>query len=188
MNGERIWSAEEVARLQGVELAGYHDQYAAASPEMVEALGITSREVAGADCHSVRARPGSILWNHAFGLGQGAPATEAALDEICAFYDGEGTQACIALTPDAGPAELEGWMRARGFSLGYAWRKFCRAADGPVPDAASDLVIGEIGPGADADEFGRIVALAFETPPEFGPWLARLVGRPGWRCFLARGL
>lgn len=36
-----------------------------------------------------------------------------------------------------------------------------------------------------AEAFGRICQLCFALPPALAPWVAALVGRPGWRTFVA---
>jgi GNAT superfamily N-acetyltransferase len=62
------------------------------------------------------------------------------------------------------------------------WAKFIRGAE---PFAArTDLLVREIGLDH-ADAFGEVTTKGFGMPPFVAPWLAALVGRPRWRCFLA---
>ena len=63
--------------------------------------GQEQAEIGGALCTSFALTPGSALFNRALGLGLREPATEAALDEIDAFFTRRGLAYNIALTPDA---------------------------------------------------------------------------------------
>ena len=69
----------------------------------------------------------------------------------------------------------------RGYRPGTPWQKFERDA-APAPEAATDLAVAET---IDADGFGRVAAEGSGLPPETAPLLARVVGAPGWHCFLA---
>ena len=145
--------------------------------------GQEQAEIGGALCTSFALTPGSALFNRALGLGLREPATEAALDEIDAFFTRRGLAYNIALTPDAQPPELPEWLEARGFQRGYAWTKFAQSAE-PSPRRESDLRVEELG--ADqANLFADVFVRAYGTPEVTRPLLARIPGSDGWHCFLA---
>ncbi|TMM07514.1 MAG: GNAT family N-acetyltransferase [Actinobacteria bacterium] len=145
--------------------------------------GQEQAEIGGALCTCLEATPGSALFNRALGLGLAEPATEAALDEIDAFFTGLGLAYGIPLSPAAQPAELPEWLEAHNFRRGYAWTKFARAPV-PPPRPETDLRVVEIG--ADrADAFADVFVRAYGTPEVAGSLLERLPGSDGWRCFVA---
>ena len=138
--------------------------------------GQEQAEIGGALCTSFALTPGSALFNRALGLGLREPATEAALDEIDAFFTRRGLAYGITLTPDAQPPELPEWLEARGFQRGYAWTKFAQSAE-PSPRRESDLRVEELG--ADqANLFADVFVRAYGTPEVTRPLLARI---PGWQ-------
>ncbi len=172
-----------IDRLETIEHSGFADLYHAAPQALAEKYGIVHATIAGANCVSVRDRPDSILWNHAAGLGRGHAASEVDVDSVCDFFDRHDVQGAIALAPDAEPSELSEWLTARGFTSGYAWRKFKRDVS-DAPESSSDLRIEKIdrslGPA-----FGTIQVQGFSTPPWFADWLAEVPGRENWHCFMA---
>jgi hypothetical protein len=91
----------------------------------------SSCEVGDAVCGVVQRLPESTMLNRALGVGLDAPATEEQLDEIVAAFAGRGCVCAVAVAPEAQPAELPAWLRARGFEPGYAWMKFSRRVGDP---------------------------------------------------------
>lgn len=57
-------------------------------------------EIGGALCTTVPAAPGSALLNRVVGLGLAEPASEEVLDELDAFFAGDGVAYGITVTPD----------------------------------------------------------------------------------------
>lgn len=159
------------------ELAAMRALFAAAPPE----LGAVAEEIGGALCISLPAAPTSAMFNRALGLGLDRPATEDDLAAIDRFFRARGVEYCVALVPDAHPAELEAWATNRGLVAGYAWAKFSRGVD-TSPEVETELRVEEVSDGAD---FAAVFTRAYGTPALFEPWLARVPGRPGWHCFLA---
>ncbi len=140
-------------------------------------------EVGGALCTAVPAAPGSALLNRVVGLGLAEPASEEVLDEIDAFFAGDGVAYGITVTPDVEPPELTTWLETRGFSRGYAWAKFRRGIESAaVPE--TDLTVERIG--ADrGDLFADIFQRAYGTPELLRPRLGQIPGETGWYCFVA---
>ena len=81
------------------------------------------------------------MFNRAMGLGLDEPATEELVDEALDFL--ESTRSYVSLTPDAGPAELRGWLQARGLTPGYGWTKFVRPAADP-PEGQTTLGVERV--------------------------------------------
>jgi hypothetical protein len=124
------------------------------------------------------------LFNRALGLGLSEPVTEAMIDEILSIYGALGLERfSLAVSPFAIPPELPGWLAARGLTSTIAWAKLWRDHDG-LPEAATDLRIEEVGTER-ADEFAATMLAGFEMPEILLPFCAAVVGRPGWRSYLA---
>jgi GNAT superfamily N-acetyltransferase len=123
--------------------------------------------------------PDFAMFNRAMGLGLDEPATEELVDEALDFL--ESTRSYVSLTPDAGPAELRGWLQARGLTPGYGWTKFVRPAADP-PEGQTTLRVERVENG---DAFGAAAAGGFEVPDLFRDWLAALPARDSWHCFVA---
>ncbi len=121
------------------------------------------------------------MLNHAVGIGVGAPAGVAELDEVEGFYRRLGVAYTVA-ADEAAPGLA--WLLAeRGFEEGRPWMTFSREP-GPPPARATALVVEDAG-AARAEGFGRVVAAGFGMPDDFAGWMAALVGRTGWTCLLA---
>jgi GNAT superfamily N-acetyltransferase len=125
--------------------------------------------------------------NRALGLGLVEPATEAALDEIEAFFGTRGLAYGVPLTPDAQPSKLPAWLEARGFTRGYAWTKFARRA-GSRNDLdhlqGTTLRIEEVSAGQ-AEVFADVFLRAYGVPEVVRPLLEQVPFESGWRCFVA---
>jgi GNAT superfamily N-acetyltransferase len=167
--------------LENPEVQGHLDAFRAAPPTLAQEHGISFEVVDGVVCSRVGDLPRSRIFNHVFGLGRTTRATNEQLDRIAAFYEEETY--FVALAPDADPTDLAARLEARGFMTDYAWAKFCRGVDSPVP-VETELRVEPIGP-QHARDFGRIVAAGYELPEFTGRWLSALFARPRWTCFLA---
>jgi GNAT superfamily N-acetyltransferase len=160
------------------ELEAFHDLYRAAPPGggRVAVLG-------GAVCIALPQAPRSAMFNRVLGLGLEQPATRAQFDGIRDLFADLGVEWCVALAPEAEPPELSSWLETQGFAPGYAWAKFRRGPTEPI-ERGTELQIAEAGTD-EAEAFGDVFVRAYRTPDLFREWLARLPGRPGWRCFVA---
>jgi hypothetical protein len=165
------------------ELAGYRDVWRAAPRALAERLGIAHLDVGGGVCLGCAAMDGNPIFNHAIGLGVSAPAGEAELEEVEAFYAGLGVGYLVAV--DAAAEGLAEALAERGFRDGpRPWMAFGREPGGAPAAIGGGPAVEEAGAGR-ATAFGEIQAAAFDLPPEVAPWIAGLVGRPGWTCLLA---
>jgi GNAT superfamily N-acetyltransferase len=138
-------------------------------------------ELAGATALRVPPAHASPMLNRIVGLGVGEPASEEQLDDAIAVM--AGLRYYVSLSPAAEPAEISGWLAARGFEPSWGWMQFRRAVD-TLPEAETSLRLVEIGPGRGA-EFARLLCDAYGLPDAIEPIVAALPGRPGFTCWLA---
>jgi GNAT superfamily N-acetyltransferase len=167
--------------LETAEEQGYADAFRAAPPGLAHQHGITYARLDGVTCTRVADLPRSRIFNHVFGLGRSAPASDEELERIAEFY-GDETY-FVALAQDAEPPDLAERLEARGFVADYAWTKFRRGVAPPTP-VETELRVQPSDP-QHARDFGRIVAAGYELPEFTGRWLSALFARPRWTCFLA---
>ena len=149
--------------LESAEFAAFLDVFRA-SPDLCEVA-----EIGGATCAALR-RLDSRMFNRVLHLTSTEP-----LAEIAAFY-GE-TPWWVNDSHGLGP-ELE----KRGFVPDYGWMKFSRGV-GPR-EAQSDLRVERVDPEG-ADDFGRVVVGGYGMPEWLIEFNERVVGRPGWSCYVA---
>ncbi len=167
--------------LELIEAEAWADIFRAAPHALAEEHGIAVLDLgAGAACIVARDVP-SLMLNRVIGLGVGAPATPAMLD-LAGEAFGEARY-MIPVAPQCHPAELTAWLRGRGFEAGYPWMKFERGPE-PAPDVDTALDVRLAGPD-DAAAFARALIAGYEMPGWMEPWVAALVGRTGWSCYLA---
>jgi hypothetical protein len=178
-----VTGATATGHLERAEIGGYRDLWEAVPAALREAHGIAALERAGAVCRGSAAQSGSRYMNQVVGLGLDGTATDDDLDEIERFYARLGAVYFVAVTPGPAAGALTRRLAERGFEEDYAWVKFRRGVEAPPP-ARTDLRVELIGPEL-ADAFGAVEAGTFPLPDGSAGWLAVLVGRPGWHCFLA---
>jgi GNAT superfamily N-acetyltransferase len=141
--------------------------------------GLPVLRIAGAICCAI---PGvdTPMLNRAMGLGIEQEPTDSELDEIDSFYRDAGVQYYVSLAP-AAQRSIEDRLRDRGFVDGYTWMKFSRGLE-PAPSRETPLVVEST---QDGSTFSRIVATAFNLPPESPLKWDGVAGRPNWHLFLA---
>jgi GNAT superfamily N-acetyltransferase len=138
-------------------------------------------EIGGATACAYLPTPGSAMFNRVLALGLAEPATAETLAAIAGFYAEAGTEYCIALAPEAQPADLPARLEERGFVRGYAWTKFVRDAS-PAAPSPTELRIERTN---DGDAFADVVVRAYGAPDVLRPVLAGLPALEGWSCYLA---
>jgi ribosomal protein S18 acetylase RimI-like enzyme len=168
--------AERVGR---AELAAWWEMHRAASPELATARGMRSARFGAAAAFAVADTP-SLEENHVLGLGLFEPATAGVLDGIVRFY--EGAQFAVELSPAARPAEVGAWLVARGFEHLFDIAVLHRST-AVVPEAPTELRVELVAPDG-GQVFAEAKARANGSPAP-SAWEASLVGRPGWRQYLA---
>src|SRR5262249_2805780 len=120
-----------------------------------------------------RARLPSPLFNRTFGMAR------LAGDVLDATVPGAYLQVPPALLDDGARSLLA----ARGYQARTRWVKLTRPP-GALAPVDTPLRIAEV-EAPSADVFGKTLCAAYGLPEGLAPWNAALVGRPGWRCYLA---
>ena len=168
-----------------LELAALADLHAAATPVLVDSLGLQTLERDGALVSVAGALPSSaIVINRTIGIGLTSAASEDTVRAAVAAYgEAEVGRYFVQVHPEARPGELTDWLRAEGLEQARGWQKFQRGRDA-VPEVRTDLRVAQIGP-EKGEAFGRLVCDAFDLGEAAVPWLARLPGRPGWHIFMS---
>ncbi|MDY0883540.1 hypothetical protein ACFPL7_11325 [Dongia soli] len=126
-------------------------------------------------------------FNRAFGFNIDQPATGSQLDWAFDWLDAHASPGWVfQLPPGEGATRVERWMKKRAFDRsGSGWAKFeYTPSAAPAISQTSGLEIREIDVN-EAGSFGFVVAFGFGLPYSVVPWFSALVGRPGWRCYLA---
>jgi GNAT superfamily N-acetyltransferase len=117
----------------------------------------------------------------------GAAEAEQLTDfEAALAWAEERSTPYVSVTPDLpGSAAAEAWLRENGFEPSYSWMKFVRDPHPPRFPEPDGIEVVELG-SPDEAPFGTIAALGFGMPAWGAEFFARLPGRPGWRCYVAR--
>jgi GNAT superfamily N-acetyltransferase len=115
-----------------------------------------------------------------------AEAEGEQLEAATGWAEARGVVPYVPLTPGLpGAAEAEAWLRRSGFEPAYAWMKFVRDPHPPrFPPPEGVEVVEQTDP--DQEPFGTIAAIGFGLPAWGAEFFARLPGREGWRCYVAK--
>jgi hypothetical protein len=171
--------------VEAAEITAWADMIRAAPAPVAEGLGLELCEVGGG-VGLIARRLDAPEFNRVMGLGLTRPATLADLEEIAATYRPlRLSSARLQPSPEAEPTDkLPAMLDEAGFRRApMDWVKMIRDTNDP-PEAESDLEIVETEL-PDAEVFAATVCAGYGMPPALRPWLAALVGRPDWRCYLA---
>ncbi|HVU11671.1 MAG TPA: hypothetical protein VHD90_10345 [Phototrophicaceae bacterium] len=137
--------------------------------------GVTGLKCAGIDV---------TLFNRVMGIGVETPLTESVLDEIISDYAAAGVKRyALEICPDAQPAQLFGWLAARGFTPRSDVAKCYRDA-APCDPIPTELRIEKISVDQRA-AYARTLCAGFELPDVLTPLAGGVVGQPGWHNYLA---
>jgi len=168
-----------------IERQALADLHRAASPEVVEALGLRTVTVAGGLVSIAGRLPETAaVINRTLGLGTGEALSRSALSEVVAAYRDAGVRRYLVQVHATDRNEaLRTRLAEAGLEPGRAWQKFVRAAD-PIDEPATDLVVREVG-AEHGEAFGRIAGAGFDLGERVVPWLAALAGRDGWHVFMS---
>ena len=171
-----------VAELEASERDAAQDFWAAAPGPVRAGFGVEQRRLGEAALLLAPGLDGSLVFNRMVGWGIGAGSRAADLDAAIDAFGQAGVRTwAIQVAPGVGdPAALE----ARGLvPHPRAWVRFARATQASAA-VESDLVVRPVG-AMQAAIFGATLVRAFGMPEALVPWAAALVGRDGWRCFVA---
>jgi hypothetical protein len=171
--------------VEAAEITAWADMIRAAPSGLAEALGLEVCELGGGVGLMARGLA-APEFNRVMGVGLTRPATLADLQEIAGAYRPLGhPDVRLQISPEAEPAaKLPGLLAEAGLRRAPRdWVKMARPTSDP-PELETELEITQA-ERTDAGVFGKTVCSGFGMPPALAPWLASLVGRPGWRCYLA---
>jgi len=124
-------------------------------------------------------------FNRVLCLGVGEPATPAHVDAVLDLYRHTWMRFPVMLSPYAEPATLPGWLRQRGMRVSRRdrWVKFYRGVE-PPPETPTDFRVECI----DKKDASLWVVTAHDAcylHRALQLWMSLVVGRPGWRHYLA---
>jgi GNAT superfamily N-acetyltransferase len=181
-----VAAPSEIIAMERVERNAWLDLFVAA-PIALGTASTVRWERAGA-CALIADKGIPISeFNRCIGLGIDAAFTRSDLEHAIPWLDRHASPNwAIQLPPQDEADAIVGWMQAHGLErMGTGWAKFFRPAqsDGTSP-APTDLTIRELSP-AEGPHFGATIVGGFGLPEFVGPWFASLVGRHGWRVYLA---
>lgn len=175
------------ASIEAAEARAWADLYAAAPAGWAAAAGIGTQEVGGALVLRWAAT-GRRYFSRTIGLGLATPASRATIEKILDGYERAGiTMFLLQSLPHCRPVQYENWLRELGLELFDAQDRVVRDgspfAGVTAPAGDRDLRVERMrGPasGEWVDFMERVYRL------DTGPWLPRLIGRPGWHQYVVR--
>jgi hypothetical protein len=175
------------ASIEAAEAGAWADLYAAAPAGWAEASGIGAQEVGGALVLRWAAT-GRRYFNRAIGLGVVNPASRAAIEEILDGYERAGiTMFLLQSLPHCRPTEYEDWLRELGLEPFDAQDRVVRdgspLAVASAPAENRELTVERVTDNT-AGEWVEFIERVYRL--DTGPWLPRLIGRPGWHQYVAR--
>jgi GNAT superfamily N-acetyltransferase len=180
------WASEaELSTLsEAVEQAAWRDAMQAAPAWVLTECGIAALEVGDA---LLLVSPGSssLLFNRVIGLGESAPATDAAIAQIIDRYRELGArQFLVHAGAYARPMRLGRKLQQHGLRpYRRSWVKLIRpAVSAPRPESPVTVRPARIDDGACV---ASIVGPSFDLTQAEAEIVAHLIGRPHWRVFVA---
>src|SRR6185437_12325409 len=176
----------DAARIELAEARAWADLYAAAPPTFAASAGVTSRWV-GATLVLEWAASGRRYFSRTIGLGVAEPATAQGLEQILRLYRDAGISMFLVQSlPHCRPAGFEDRLREHGLEAFDSQDRIVRdGAPSPSPPSldARGLAVERV-ERERAEEWSEFLQRTYRL--DTGPWLGRLIGRPGWHQYVAR--
>jgi hypothetical protein len=169
------------ADIELIERDACIDMYAAAPEGVRRALGIDCRPIdegALLLCRGID----HIQFNRLASIGVREPARAETVKLAVAEFERAAVKNWIVQAPAQASGLAEACAQCRLEPHPRSWVKFQRPA--AAIELSTRLSVREAG-ASDAQAFGATAAAAFQMPPIVVDWLAALVARPRWHCFLA---
>jgi GNAT superfamily N-acetyltransferase len=180
---ETALSLDQIRQHERMEMEYWRDWYEAVPRDVAARFGHSIETWEGAYLAIIR-KVDVLMFNRVLGLGLEKPVTEAQLDGIITRYKAAGVpRFFVPLSPAAEPAEIPEWLAARGLRRYNRWTKLERGVS-DIPKVTTDARIEEISPES-AVAFAGVLRGGFDLPEGFEPWVEALVGRQGWRHYMA---
>jgi hypothetical protein len=170
--------------IEKAEVQAWLDMYVAIPADFQQKFDPQILQMEGVSLTRCRAIAFSHF-NSVLDLGVSAPATEQLVDALLQCYNEADVHRFVILhNPYAQPAELAEWLKGRGLHPKGAWERICRIEKRTIPskpavEGSVELVTSET-----ASEWTSFLEGWYRLPT--GPWLAALVGRPGWHHAVLR--
>lgn len=176
--------SESIVPLELAEMGAFADLYRSASPEVVKQCGVALKEL---DEGVVLAatRMDVLALNRVLGLGLTRRPSDAGLAQMVDAFETIGSSRFfVQVAPTEALADVASRLKGLGLRHHNNWIRLTRELVHLPRAPAGDVTVKPIGP-SDADLFSRIVAAAYGHPPEVAPLTGCVIGRPGWRHYLA---
>lgn len=175
------------AAIEAAEARAWADLYAAAPAGWARAAGIGTKEIGGALVLRWAAT-GRRYFSRTIGLGVVQPASREAIVEILDGYERAGIAMFLLQSlPLCRPGHYEDWLRELGLEPFDAQDRVVRdgspLAVAAVPTGDRELTVERV-THAGAAEWVEFIERVYRL--ETGPWLRRLIGRPGWHQYVVR--
>ena len=165
-----------------LETVGLEVLHTIAGDELRARLGLRLERIEGTVI-SIAANDPSILLNRSIGLGLSSPATEDAIERLCAVYRAHDVEHFyLGVHPAARPDDIAQLLANAGLKSGRRWMKFERGPD-PTPSVESSLEVREIGE-EHVNDFSRIAVAGFGLTSAAGALFRGLIDRPGFRLYM----
>ncbi len=174
---------EFVRRVERCEITAFEGLFRRASTRSTKRCGLRVAEF-GSALATVASKLDVLAFNRVVGLGVERPASVQDLERIVRLFTAERVpRFFVHLAPGALPSDLPHLLTERGFRHYNNWVRLHRGVE-PAPEVETELSVQEIDV-SHATAFGRIVVKCFGWPIEAEEWVTEIVGRPGWRHYMA---
>lgn len=171
-----------VHAVEAVEVAAWRRLYEEMPGDIASACGLELVDLDPAVA-VIASGVDELVFNRVHGPGLAERLDGRTLERLIGRYRAAGARRFFVQVAPGEPDALVRRLELHGFRLHNRWTKLWRPAT-PPPTTATDLRLERIGP-EQAATFGAIVRSAFGWAAPVERWMAALVGRPGWRHYLA---
>ena len=173
----------DVPGLERIEQEAWRGLAAIAPPPFVQGVGFECQAMGGG-LFVMASRIPAFQLNWLGGAGLEADDSEAVGRVVGRFREAGQTKFIIQVPPGPHAASLAARARAEGLAEhSLAWAKFRRDTR-KAPASDPSIEVREVGAG-ERELFASTAVAGFGMPPLIVQWLSGVVGRPGWRCFVA---
>jgi hypothetical protein len=172
-------------QLEQIEIDAWRDYCAAAPLPFAQGVGLDVTNLGG-PLLAICRRIDPYQFNRLMGGGLGDDDQGESLATAVKRFGTAGLRnGYLQIAPGPRASALAVKARTLGLApLERTWVKFSRGTE-PAAVPRTSLTISEVQP-AEAMELARAVVAGFGMPEMLAPWLAAIVGRPGWRAYVAR--
>ena len=173
------WSVEA---LESVEREAWRQLAEAAPPDFARGIGLVCEPIGGA-LFLMASRTPTFQFNWLSGAGLTVDDSEAVRRAVVRFREAGQTKFIVQIPPSPRAEAIASRAKAEGLvEHPLAWAKFVRSTQ-EAPSVNSGIAVSEVG-ADEADLFAATAVAGFGMPPPMSAWLRRIVGKPGWRCFV----